>query len=539
MHIRGILLPTITSLAVCALIQPYVAIAQSPAEINFQAMSTTVRIEGNSSGSGVIYSQQGSTYYVLTAGHVVDKEGSYDVVTPDGKRHLIEYSQIARYPDIDVAELTFSSEEVYAVAAVGDSNRLLPGNTVFVSGWAEQTTTVQERAYIFSEGTVNTRLQNPTQGYSLLYSNSTRQGMSGGPVFDDFGTLVGIHGAADIDGRAGQIGVLGIPISLILDASPIVQGSISGSLETRDREQSPEVLISSALEKSQSGDFTGAIIVLNRTIEQNPNSSDAYAERAWVRHRSGNNLSYGQEPGRHRAIMSDIDRALQIDSSNVSAQSLKFLYQNAESLYSSSLALGGETTEPSEAKKLRLELEKIKLSDRKSHLRYSAYISYLKFIVSSSFAISNSMNDSFDFDADFHSQFVKDASNLLELLTQVENEGAIVPPYPLSTLLSDKNLAETKQFISDYSQRVTACRELNPYVSELLVNSHGTYGNSTENIGGTYAYGRALQYLSGRFHPLRTGGPSSQSFDWTKFDEVIASTPPDLVDRCAATVSDS
>ena len=174
MHIRGTILPIITSLTVCALVQQHAAIAQSPAEINIRAISTTVRIDGTSSGSGVIYSQQGSTYYVLTAGHVVDTEGSYDVVTPDGKRHPIEYSQIVRYPGIDVAELTFSSEEIYAVAEVGDSNRLLPGNNVFVSGWAEQTTAVQERAYIFSEGTVNTRLQNPTKGYSLLYSNSTR-----------------------------------------------------------------------------------------------------------------------------------------------------------------------------------------------------------------------------------------------------------------------------------------------------------------------------------------------------------------------------
>ena len=535
MHIRETILPTITSLAVYALVQQHAAIAQSPAEINIRAISTTVRIDGTSSGSGVIYSQQGSTYYVLTSGHVVDKEGSYDVVTPDGKRHPIEYNQIVRYPGIDVAELTFSSEEVYAVAEVGDSNRLLPGNSVFVSGWAEQTTTVQERAYIFSEGTVNTLLQNPAQGYSLLYSNSTRQGMSGGPVFDDFGTLVGIHGLADIDGQAGQIGVLGIPINLILGTSPIAQDNLSESSEARDSGQDLEMLISLALEKSQSGDFTGAVIVLNRAIEQNPDSSDAYSERAWTRY----GLADGYDPGRNRAIRSDIDRARQLDSSNVSAQLLNFLYQDAEALYSSSFALDGGTTEPSETRKLRIKLEKIGLSDRKSHLRYNAYISYLKYSVSVSFAISNSMNNSLDFDSDFHSQFIKDTSDLIDLLTQVENEEITVPPYPLSALLSDNNLTETKQLVSAANQLVKACRELNPYVSELLVNAHGTFGNSEEHIGGNYAYARALQYFTGRSHPLKTGGPSNQDFDWTKFDEVIAATPSDLVNKCAGTASDS
>ena len=34
-------------------------------------------------------------------------------------------------------------------------------------------------------------------GYALVYSNSTLPGMSGGPVLDPEGQLIGIHGRAD------------------------------------------------------------------------------------------------------------------------------------------------------------------------------------------------------------------------------------------------------------------------------------------------------------------------------------------------------
>ena len=171
MQIRGAFLPVINGFAVCALIQPHAAIAQSPAEINMQAYATTVRIEGPSEGSGVMYSREGSTYYVLTAKHVFDEEGNYEVVTPDRQRYPINPSRIQEYENIDIAEFAFDSAVEYSVAEIGDSNRILLGNAVFISGWAEETPAVQERAFLFSQGEVSALLQNPDQGYSLLYSN--------------------------------------------------------------------------------------------------------------------------------------------------------------------------------------------------------------------------------------------------------------------------------------------------------------------------------------------------------------------------------
>ena len=63
------------------LVQPQVAVALSPDEVGRIAKSITVRIESKNPGSGVIIKQQGNTYTVLTAAHVVERAGQYTIVT--------------------------------------------------------------------------------------------------------------------------------------------------------------------------------------------------------------------------------------------------------------------------------------------------------------------------------------------------------------------------------------------------------------------------------------------------------------------------
>ncbi|MEO0687603.1 MAG: serine protease, partial [Cyanobacteria bacterium J06649_11] len=328
MRFRSVYLPVVAGVVTSSIFLPFLAKAQSSLEVSNEAYSVTVRINGTtatSGGSGVIYDKQGSTYHVLTANHVFKEDVSYEVVTSDGRHHSIEVDRVIPYQDIDIAEFTFVSDESYEVAQIGDSTRLVPGAPVFVSGWAEETNTVRERAFIFSEGTLNTLLQNPQEGYSLLYSNNTRQGMSGGPVFDEFGSLVGIHGEADIDGQAGQIGVLGVPINLIFNTR--LSSELFDSSNVR-----PEPNLSAtstAFERIQSRDFSAAIIALNRVVQQAPNDSSAYAERAWARfglYRQGTNThGYVYDPSALELIRLDLDQALQLDAQNVPANLLDFL----------------------------------------------------------------------------------------------------------------------------------------------------------------------------------------------------------------------
>ena len=118
-------------------------------------------------------------------------------------------------------------------------------------------------------------------------------------------------------------------------------------------------------------------------------------------------------------------------------------------------------------------------------------------------------------------------------MTQLESDSGDIPPYPLLPLSHESSLDKTKQLVSTVLAGMRACRALKPYVARILINSHGVFGTSEENIGGLYAYNRALSFLTGRNHP-RSWGPSSQSFDWTEFDETINSTPTDILSECDA-----
>lgn len=533
MYNRSASFSIISGLAACYIAYPSAVIAQSPAEVNIQAFGSTVRVNGNSSqGSGVIYSRQGSTYFVLTAKHVVEGEGTFEVVTADGRAYTVSNNEVERYIDIDAAILSFEGEADYPVVEIGDSNLLLQGNPVFVAGWAEETPSVLERAFIFTEGNLSARLQNPSRGYSLLYSNSVRNGMSGGPVFDTLGSLVGIHGQADFDETSGTLGVLGIPINTILNTSSsrITRSSSRPNVESSS--QNVDNLVSTALEYIENEDYTGSIVVLNRATEQNPNSSRAYSTRAWARFGGliyNSRFGQGAEFSAPRLVQSDINRALEIDQNDKAAQLLNFFYKNLQSLYSISLTLAGESRRTPEEKKLWSELKEISLSGNSSDLRYDASILHMRFSINLRFAIANALSNTFDYDADFHSQFMRDSEALLEDLTLIKNENGETLPFPLSLLSEFNSTEEGIQSISSKLKGIETCQALKPYIAELLINSNGMYGSSKENVGGLGSYVRGLQWLTGRFHPAS----NNSMFDWTEFDRIINSTPDNLIDGCS------
>jgi serine protease Do len=163
-------------------------------------------------GSGAIVAHQGNTYYVLTALHVVrTRDVVYGVRTSDGEVHLVddvntkenihwlgeEEGQFGDLIDgLDLAIIEFDSDMNYPVAVIGDSRELQPGDTLYVSGWPNPDDDSARRVRKTVEGKLAAIFWQPSAdgGYSLLYNNLTQRGMSGGPVFNARGELVGIHG---------------------------------------------------------------------------------------------------------------------------------------------------------------------------------------------------------------------------------------------------------------------------------------------------------------------------------------------------------
>lgn len=161
-------------------------------------------------GSGVIIARNDNTYYVATNSHVVKQpnpDNTWGVRTYDGEVHKVQDNgDIIRFgkyggsgnpvDGYDLSVIKFQSDRNYQVAVVGDSSKLNPNESVFVSGWPKPEDQSKRRERIFRQGKLAKVNAQPATdgGYSLLYDNRTRPGMSGGPVFNSSGELIGIHG---------------------------------------------------------------------------------------------------------------------------------------------------------------------------------------------------------------------------------------------------------------------------------------------------------------------------------------------------------
>jgi serine protease Do len=181
------------------------------------ANQVTIRILGTGSpGSGVIISQDGidskqggKTYTALTCQHVVPdgKKGSYQVLLPDGKTYTAKVRFTPKLKGLDLAIVEFESEENYRVVKLAESEQLSPNTTVYAAGFPnyqtidakqiEETSSWGQRAFRLTVGKIGSLSIAPRSlqaGYSLGYTNEVASGMSGGPVFNDRGELIGING---------------------------------------------------------------------------------------------------------------------------------------------------------------------------------------------------------------------------------------------------------------------------------------------------------------------------------------------------------
>lgn len=209
-------------------VQPQIAVPQGVDEQAIAAIAkdVTVVINGQNPGSGVIISRQGNTYYVLTAKHVVPAPDEYEIVTSDGTKHSLDYRTVKNVPGLDLAIVQFTSNKNYLVAPVGDSDKATEGGSVYISGWPHPGRAITQRIFQLTSGKISGRpLGSLEDGYGLVYTNVTRSGMSGGPVLDANGTVIGIHGRAEgeqIDTNTGDtVDIksgfnLGIPINSFL-----------------------------------------------------------------------------------------------------------------------------------------------------------------------------------------------------------------------------------------------------------------------------------------------------------------------------------
>ncbi len=218
-----------------------IAQALSPEEVNLRAKQTIVRIDGASVGSGSLIEFSDGVYTVLTNWHVMKNQGEYVVSTIDGRQHQVDQNSIKQLPGLDLAILKFTSNQNYQVAELGDSDNLNEGQSVYFAGYPGELRREDNRYYRFFSANLVGILPKPTEnGYSLVYNGEAFPGMSGGPVFNQNGLVIGVHGEANVHALSGGTSNYAVPINSYQTAIANLNQPTAETAPPEDTANTPE-----------------------------------------------------------------------------------------------------------------------------------------------------------------------------------------------------------------------------------------------------------------------------------------------------------
>jgi S1-C subfamily serine protease len=207
-----------------AIASPTLPIARSPilskqsnhnlseAELKTLARSITVKVlVGRTWGSGILVHKQAQVYTVVTNQHVLNLGDRLSIQTADGRIHAAKVRR-QEFGDRDLALLQFQARSNYAIASLERSSGVQVGDAVFAAGFPSTSevnevqspkienspTKMQERTLVgftLAPGQISLL---PTKvlvgGYQIGATNHVRKGMSGGPLLNRQGKVVGING---------------------------------------------------------------------------------------------------------------------------------------------------------------------------------------------------------------------------------------------------------------------------------------------------------------------------------------------------------
>jgi S1-C subfamily serine protease len=176
--------------------------ALSPEKLQIKARSITVKVLSKDFlGSGILLHKHKLFYTVITNAHVLRGGNSpYRIQTPDGRiwsASVAKNTAALRLKSLqgnDLAVLQFNvKRKGYSVATFASSPKI--GDEVFASGFPINEEGTREKGFVFTTGKVSLVLPKPLEGgYQLGYTNDIQKGMSGGPLLNRQGELVGING---------------------------------------------------------------------------------------------------------------------------------------------------------------------------------------------------------------------------------------------------------------------------------------------------------------------------------------------------------
>jgi WD40 repeat protein len=204
-----------------AIVQVVDAKSLTSKEVYDSANQFVVKIDGDDGGSGFIVRKSGNRYTVLTNDHVTKTSDQHNITTHDGKTYTSEGVRSFKSANgLDLAEIEFESDERYQVAQLASRPNYSVGTKVYTVGWNATNPTnpnnfIPRRRNLL-EGTISGSQPQNASGYTLTMNLIAVPGMSGSPLLDDNGNVIGIYGQANSKEQGGNrfaTSTLGIQIS--------------------------------------------------------------------------------------------------------------------------------------------------------------------------------------------------------------------------------------------------------------------------------------------------------------------------------------
>lgn len=192
----------------------------------------TVRIDKSSNhpadigGSGVLLTSTGNTYTILTAYHVVqDDKQDYIIRIPSKTSSELfdsyvipakDYQKlIKRIGTIDLASISLRTSKIYKTATIDNQRTLNQNDAIFIAGYPQS----KRREYLAMQTQYDYECSYKSEIYGSLKNSyclntlNTSSGMSGGPVVDKYGYIIGIFLGKSIDEKNSEaIASVAIPI---------------------------------------------------------------------------------------------------------------------------------------------------------------------------------------------------------------------------------------------------------------------------------------------------------------------------------------
>ncbi len=170
-------------------------------------------------GSGVIFDNQGD---ILTNNHVVEGAATLSVELADGTQ--VDATLVGRDPSQDIAVVKIDAAKAPAIAQLGDSNTVKPGQPVVALGSPETLTNTVTAGIVSG-------LNRQIDTYSGLIQTDAaiNPGNSGGPLVNAQGQVIGLN-TLGLASQGDQGLNFAIPINTAKQAAQTLMGKGNGAV---------------------------------------------------------------------------------------------------------------------------------------------------------------------------------------------------------------------------------------------------------------------------------------------------------------------